>query len=324
MTIGQSVRAWLRETSYRVVPSRRRIRVLGDEIQARSLAGQDVHDFISAAIEKGTAFSYVRPGGTEADGLYTFVSHRFRRGKRRSNKPYSRFFESAATSFSGIQYRNRQDLDYFCMRYLEATISADLMGFGAFAPGALGIARLRAEIGLPVAPFEAIEPIRAWSEGMFPWTKSLAGKRVLVVHPFSRTIAHQFQRKDKVTGVKEVLPDLSLSIMRPPITLDPRNKSLLSWASQFKDLVDASLEMDFDVAIVGAGGYGAPLTHAIRLTGRVAIHTAGATQLIFGIRGKRWESDPVMARYFDSSWVRPFEEDLSPEIKVIDGFGAYH
>lgn len=241
-----------------------------------------------------------------------------------SGRPYSAFFSEMVATGAGVQHKSRTELDFFSYKYLTASLASDVMGYGSFAPGALGIARLRAEIGLPVTPFEEIEPIRAVARGIAPWTMSLKGKRVLVVHPFAKTIMFQFQRKDQITGVREALPDCEISVMRPPISLKTSSGNFEAWPNQFRQLVVATLEQDFDVAIIGAGGYGAPLAHAISASGKAAIHTAGATQLIFGIKGKRWDADPEMAQIADTTWIRPLDEDISPEIKNLDGSGAYH
>lgn len=308
----------------RILPSRRRITSLVQTVNSRSLCAQEANDLIASAIDAEIPFAYVRPGGTESEGLYDFVRFRFSRGKFTSVRPYSKFFKNMVTPYSGVAFTSQVDLDYFCYRYLEASLSANLMGYGSFAPGALGIARLRSEINLPVVQFEEIEPVRAAMRGLRPWTHSLAGKKVLVVHPFVRTIRAQFLRKEEINIVKEVLPDFDLSLISPPVSLHSGGSKGEAWPIQYRNLADAVLLRDFDVALIGAGGYGAPLARAVSESGRVAVHTAGATQLIFGIYGKRWENDSEIASAFDSTWVRPFAEDLTAEIKALDGSGAYH
>ena len=59
---------------------------------------------------------------------------------------------------------------------------------------------------------------------------------------------------------------------------------------------------DFDVALIGAGAYGLFLATECKRLGKVGIHIGGATQLLFGILGKRW-TDPSSP---DSSSVLPF------------------
>ena len=55
--------------------------------------------------------------------------------------------------------------------------------------------------------------------------------------------------------------------------------------------VSRSNENRFDIAIIGCGAYGLPLAAKLKKEGRQAIHLAGVTQLMFGIKGKRWEEN---------------------------------
>ena len=57
-------------------------------------------------------------------------------------------------------------------------------------------------------------------------------------------------------------------------------------------------EIDFEIAIIGAGAYGLPLGAFIKKIGRQAIHLGGATQILFGVRRARWEVDPFFRGAF--------------------------
>ena len=46
--------------------------------------------------------------------------------------------------------------------------------------------------------------------------------------------------------------------------------------------------IDFEIAILGCGAYGLPLSVHIKDMGRQALHLGGTTQLLFGIMGSRW------------------------------------
>ena len=62
---------------------------------------------------------------------------------------------------------------------------------------------------------------------------------------------------------------------------------------------------DFDVALVGAGAYGTPLCLFIKSLGKQALQSGGATQLLFGIIGKRWEEREPIKSYLNEHWIRP-------------------
>ena len=82
-------------------------------------------------------------------------------------------------------------------------------------------------------------------------------------------------------------------------------------------------KIDFDVAILGCGAYAFSLGAFIkRDLGKCAVHLGGATQLLFGIRGGRWDSWPCFNIYFNKYWTRPDESERPSNYKFHEG-GAY-
>ncbi len=74
------------------------------------------------------------------------------------------------------------------------------------------------------------------------------------------------------------------------------------------------LKKQFDVAIIGAGAYGMPLADFIKIKmGKVAIHMAGATQILFGIKGKRWENHEYISKLFNDHWKYPMQKEVPPQ-----------
>lgn len=47
-----------------------------------------------------------------------------------------------------------------------------------------------------------LEPF--WSEN--PWTKALEGKKVLVIHPFAKSIIKQYEKRNRIFPHREILP----------------------------------------------------------------------------------------------------------------------
>ncbi len=85
-------------------------------------------------------------------------------------------------------------------------------------------------------------------------------------------------------------------------------------------------ELDFDVALLGCGGYGIPLASYIRNTlKKSAIYVGGGLQLLFGVTGKRWLTHPIIRRESereDSLWTRPSEAEKIHQNTMIEG-GCY-
>lgn len=140
-----------------------------------------------------------------------------------------------------------------------------------------------------------------------PWTAALEGRKVLVVHPFEETIRRQYKKRALLFPGANLLPDFDLQTLSPPwnaLNNSPGDHNL-SWADRLSHLREMVTELDFDVAIIGAGAYGMPLGHWIKESGRVAVVMGAATQLLFGIWGNRWEEFPRHRELKNAHWVRP-------------------
>ena len=155
------------------------------------------------------------------------------------------------------------------------------------------------------------------------WSAALAGRRGLVVHPFRKTIVAQYARRAQLFPGKNVLPEFaSLTVVQAVQGLGGQDTGYASW---FDALAAMEREMDaadYDVAIVGAGAYGLPLAAHARDTGHAAIQMSGATQLLFGIKGKRWDSHPIIGKLYNDAWVRPDETEGITHKEKVEG-GSY-
>jgi hypothetical protein len=82
---------------------------------------------------------------------------------------------------------------------------------------------------------------------------------------------------------------------------------------------------DFDFAIIGCGGYSLLILDYIKQLKIPCIHLGGSTQLIFGIRGKRWDLDENFSKsnwYGTDNWTRPLEHEI-PKLSNLVENGCY-
>ncbi len=290
------------------------------ELDNRGLTMAQTHQAISEALKSEKPFFVGRPGGTESEGMRFFVEKRLT-SKKLKPPSYSKWFGEFVQRGPGVTHFSDADLDAFCHQYLTATLEADIFAYGRFAPGAVVIATTVSATGKVVTNFSHLEPLLAVANNIAPWTLALEEKKVLVVHPFETSIRHQYARRKEVRNLLEILPEFNLDTLAPPVTFAGQ-KSIVPWRENYNNLVKSVLARDFDTAIIGAGGYGLPLAHAIKQAGRQAIHLGGTTQLLFGIRGKRWDMDPEFSGWFDETWVRPRPEETPPLKELVEG-GIY-
>jgi hypothetical protein len=159
-----------------------------------------------------------------------------------------------------------------------------------------------------------------------PWTKSLEGRRVLVVHPFEKSIRNQYARREHLfenPGILPVFSSLSTvkAIQTAAGTTDPR---FPTWFEAYRFMCDEIDKNDFEIALIGAGAYGLPLAAHVKRSGRKAIHVGGGLQLLFGIYGARWSSDdhaPIRS-LINEHWVRPLPEERPDAADRVEG-GCY-
>lgn len=74
-----------------------------------------------------------------------------------------------------------------------------------------------------------------------------------------------------------------------------------TWFEALEDMKSQISGIDFDIALIGAGAYGMFLGAHCKALGKQAVHMGGALQLLFGIKGKRW--DPC--GFYNEHWIRP-------------------
>lgn len=77
--------------------------------------------------------------------------------------------------------------------------------------------------------------------------------------------------------------------------------------------------VDLDVCIIGAGAYGLPLAAHAKKVGRIAIHLGGATQVLFGIRGRRWDDNKIISKSYNEHWTHPKPGETPRHHKKVEG-----
>jgi hypothetical protein len=153
-----------------------------------------------------------------------------------------------------------------------------------------------------------------------PWTAALANKKVLVVHPFEETIQQQFRIKDKIFE-NNLLPDFELITIKAVQTIAGEKTNFNDWFEALDSMKEKIAASDFDICILGCGAYGLPLASYVKSIGKKAIHLGGVTQLLFGIKGKRWENFIVYPyeNLYNNFWVRPGESERPSNAQVVEG-----
>lgn len=157
-----------------------------------------------------------------------------------------------------------------------------------------------------------------------PWTRVLEDKRIVVVHPFADTITLQYENnRDNLFRNPSVLPKFkSLRVVKAVQSLGGDNHGFKDWFEALQYMENEIDKNDYDICLIGCGAYGFPLAAHVKRQGKQAVHLGGALQLLFGIRGKRWEDMADYNTLMNEGWVRPLNEE-SPLCKNKVENGCY-
>ena len=165
------------------------------------------------------------------------------------------------------------------------------------------------------------------------WTRYLKGKKVLVVHPFEKTIQEQYKKRKLLFKDENILPDFELITFKAVQTIAGCKSTFKNWFEALEYMENEIAKIDFDVCIIGCGAYGLPLAAYVKRMGKQAIHLAGGTQLLFGILGNRWVKQygdvlhyrpdiDININYrplFNEYWIYPLKEDTPDNANIVEG-----
>lgn len=157
-----------------------------------------------------------------------------------------------------------------------------------------------------------------------PWSRVLKGKKVLVVHPFVNSIACQYNNRAMIHKNPDVLPEFeSLHLIKAVQSIAGNECGYADWFEALDSMKKQMSETDFDIALIGCGAYGFPLATHAKSLGKIGIHLAGWTQMLFGIYGKRWiEDQPEYSKYINDFWIRPEQGEVPQGSNLVEG-GCY-
>lgn len=308
----------LRRVANRLDPERR-LRQLPQRLRAwRFLARHVVlnategGDLIARKIADGAPSAIGKIGASELR-----ILNRWRRAATRGRKPrFPDWLREEAMIGPGVFPATDEILARFAAYWLERLRMTDGLAVWHH-PGEADIVDAYCAAADYIA-FESFEPYLSPR----PWTRGLAGRRVAVVTPFPRTVRAQYARRREIWGEAEILPDFDLRTIEAPLSpaLAPPRHS--DWFARLEDMMERLEREAFDVALIGAGAMSIPLCAHAKALGRIGIHTGGATQVLFGVRGRRFDAERRIAPWINPSWVRPFPEETPERGDLVEN-GAY-
>lgn len=267
--------------------------------------------YILKGISKGDPFAYCRFGFVEMD-----IMIRCQRDKLLGTHSLNRR-EKTVRLFNIQGTSEKTGVYKFNTIMNEACQEADVLGvWNNLAMGDALINTLIKDRNKKIVDAVSVEPY------IFdiPWSYALRGKRVLVVSPFSETIKLQYKNnREKLFKNKKVLPEFELvTVDSVWYSSEDKDERFENWFDAYEFLYNRIMSEDFDIALLGCGPFGFPLAARIKRAGMQAIHMGGAVQLLFGIKGKRWD-DTIGRWLYNDYWVRAPISTMPGHAEILDG-----
>lgn len=163
-----------------------------------------------------------------------------------------------------------------------------------------------------------------------PWSKALYGKKVLVIHPFAELIEKQYKNRERLFSNPDVLPSFTLKTLAAIQSLGGDANGFSDWFEALDWMKKEMDQIDYDIVLIGCGAYGFPLAAHAKRMGKKAVHLGGSLQLLFGIKGNRWENPNYgvkewglpfgcYCKLINNYWIKPDEKYKSKNSKNVEG-----
>ncbi|MBD8389578.1 hypothetical protein [Dysgonomonas sp. BGC7] len=206
------------------------------------------------------------------------------------------------------------NIERFCQLMIDCMSKVDVLGCSVKGENLL----LNNFRQVKLIPLQSTEPFFISPS----WNKALTGKKVLVIHPYSKSISTQYKKREFLFKDPNVLPEFELKTIKAVQSIAGEKVNFKDWFEALEHMKKQISETDFDIAIIGAGAYGFPLAAHVKDIGKKSVHMGGATQFMFGIKGKRWDDRADYNIFYNEHWIRPNENETPKNADQVEG-GCY-
>ena len=299
-----------------------------EKIRLRNIdySGQDASDYIKSRILDDKPCMICRFGAAELDITTRYLelikasqSPLFQGIERYIDKNIERFwFDSVREHMKNIGgfFPNTDDsLKKFGNRMIHDINNVDILGswLGKEVEVSKFMSKTIKKVNLSdLEPYSHIDP----------WSIALKDKVVLVIHPYEESIQNQYKKHELLFNNPLILPKFTLLTIKAIQSLGGNVEGFESWFDALDYMCEKISCINFDIAIIGAGPYGLHLASYVKQIGKKSIHLGGATQILFGIKGKRWDDMPLFQNLYNQYWVRPSQKEVPDKYQSVEG-GCY-
>ncbi len=232
---------------------------------------------------------------------------------------------------AGIFPTTQASLDRWVFMMLEAIRNCDILVAGWYKPLEVMEETLLENLitNAVKIPLRSLEPYYVQPEQR--WTRLLEGQKVAVINSFAKTAMEQVEKRE------EIWPLNTDSLLPPNVHWIPIRtgysptlaqgqaewpSDIQSWDVAVSSVVKQVVESGARIALIGCGGLGLVIGLELKRRGIICILLGGALQVLFGIKGNRWETHSVIKHFWNDAWVYPNDKETPGGSWMVEG-GCY-
>lgn len=219
-------------------------------------------------------------------------------------------------------------LEKYCSHYLDSIKNSSYMATWSINSGIDQEQKYFIEkFNLKSVTTRVLEPFYIIDQNIKPWSNYLKNKKILIIHPFINSFKIQMKNKFKFFDKNNdfIFHPEHEFIFYKAFNTAAGNHIHKNWLETFEIMCNDIKNINFDVALLGCGGYGLPLCNYIfKDLKKSSLYIGGGLQLLFGIYGKRWETNKYVQKILKknntiSRMIRPIPEDSLKNSNKIEG-----
>lgn len=237
-------------------------------------------------------------------------------------------FKNLSNTHDGIYSKNDRELILYCNLYIQSIINMDLFAcFSTLYNNTQNYIINHYNISKnSIIHNRSLEPFYQLQENIKPWSHYLLGKKVLVINPFVESFKKQLNAGFTIFKDKRIFLQGQEFVFYKSFQTIAGNHIHNNWYETFTIMCKDIEKIEFDIALLGCGGYGLPLSNYIKTKlNKSAIYIGGGLQLLFGVMGKRWENNPFWKKIIKDNhckFIRPSKEERCKNSETIEN-GCY-
>ncbi len=286
---------------------------------------QEICNAIQTALKRNEGLLIGRNGTIELETLL------FKLYTAKPSQEYPQNISQRMEWHAGIFPSSKVSLDRWVFMMVEAIRNSDVLVAGWYKPLELPEKELLDSLNKngPRIPLRSLEPYYVPPDNR--WTSFLKGQRVAIINAFTDTIQSQLEKREEIWPVatESLLPSdvewIPIRTGYAPVLAQGRaewRSDITSWDVAIMDLVKQVINANARFALIGCGGMGMCLASELKKRGVIAIVLGGALQVLFGIKGNRWERHDVISSFWNDAWVYPSAMETPKGSWMIEG-GCY-